>query len=68
MPGQRLWPCKLPCPGMLAVISDHFGTLIDVISGQYPVPCPLTLNVTLKVKCQDKAHGCIRSPGRIAII
>ena len=39
----------------LAVACDYFGARADVISGQYPVPNPLTLNLALKVKYQVKA-------------
>ena len=32
------------------------------------VPHPLTLTLTLKVKCQVKAHGCVSGLGRLAVI
>ena len=46
------------CPERLAVAWDHFGTRSDIISLLYSVPCPLTLNLTLKVKFQAKNYGC----------
>ena len=57
----------LTCPGVLAVICNYFGSHADVIEGQYPVPRPLTLNLTLKVKCL-KGHGRVCCPGGLAII
>ena len=65
MPGQRAWLYKLGRG--LAVVWDHFGTRADVILGRCPVPRPLTLNFTLKVKCQVKGHGCVSCPGKLAI-
>ena len=38
-----------------------------MILGRYPVLRHLTLNLTLKVKCQDKGHGYVSWPGRLAI-
>ena len=54
------------CSGRLAVFWDHFGRRTDVISGRYPVPRHLTLNLTLKVKCQVKGHGYVSFSRRIA--
>ena len=42
----------------LAIVYDHIGAPADVISGLYPVPRSLTLNLTLKVKCKVKGHSC----------
>ena len=68
MPIQVKYHRFLNCPMKLAVVCDHFGKHADVISGQYPVPRPMTLNLTSKVKCQVKGHGCVNVPGRVAIV
>ena len=49
---------RVSCWGRLAIVSDHFGTLVEVISVRYPVLRPFTLNLTWKVKCQVKSIGC----------
>ena len=56
------------CPGRLAIVWDYFGTRADRSWGRYLVPCSLTLNLTLKVKCQLKGHGCVSYSGRLAIV
>ena len=56
------------CPRKLADVCDHFGKRADVISGQYPVPRPVTVNLTSKVKCQVKGRGCVNGPRRVAIV
>ena len=67
MPGLKGHLC-VSCPGRLAITLDDFGIRADVISGQYPVRRPLTLNLTLMVKCQVKGHGCVTCSGRLAIV
>ena len=52
MPDQRSCSCKLLRDA--SYFWDYFSTPGDVISGQYSVHRPLTLNLTLKVKCQVK--------------
>ena len=51
------------CSGRLAVAWDHFDTRADVTSGRYQEPRPLTLNLTLKVKCNVKSHWCLSAEG-----
>ena len=64
-PVQRSWLRMLPREDGHRL--RPIGTRADVISGRYPVPCPLTLNFTLKVKCQAKVHRCVSYPGRPAV-
>ena len=52
----------------LAIVRDHFGAHADAISGRCPVPIPLTLNLTLIVKCLVKFYGRVSCPGRLAIV
>ena len=68
MPDQRslLWCCVI-CSGKLAVVCNHLCTRADVISTQYPIPRLLTLNLTVKAKCQVKGYGCVSCSGRLAI-
>ena len=55
--------------GRQSIVWDSFGRRADVILGRYPVPRPLTMKLTLKVKCQQiKGHGCVSFPGRLAVV
>ena len=56
------------CSGRLAIVWDHFGIRAGVIYEPYPVPGPLTLDLTMKVKCKVKGPGCKSCPGRLAIV
>ena len=42
------------CSGKLVIILDNFRTRADVTSGRYPVPCPLTSNLTFKMILEIK--------------
>ena len=43
----------------LTIIYDYFDTCADVILGRYPILCPLTLNLTQKVKYQAIGYGYV---------
>ena len=60
--------CCVKLPWRLAVVWDHFGARAVLISGRYPVPRPLILNFTLKVKCQDKGLGRVSCPVMLDIV
>ena len=56
------------CSGRLVIFWDHFGKRTDVISGQYPVPRPLPLILTWKVKFQVRGHDRVSCSWKLAIV
>ena len=48
------------------MVWDHFGTRADVISRRYPILIPLTLDFTLKAKCQEKITDVIFHQSSVA--